>query len=91
MGRSTWNKRSQFQQLLILYCQQWQNSRVWLISWTVQLNNKLHLSMNILQLNCPSTCTSNHTKQFKCPNAGTVLLQNIHAEIKLITFIALSS
>ena len=26
-----------------------------------------------------------------CPNAGTVLLQNIHAEIKFIIFIVLSS
>ena len=42
--------------------------------------------MNILQ-NCPSTDTSHGIRKYLCPDAGTVLLQNIHAEIKFIIFI----
>ena len=33
---------------------------------------------------------SNHITQFQCPNAGTVVLQDIHAENKFFIFIALS-
>ena len=34
---------------------------------------------------------STHITQFQCPNAGTVVLQDIYEENKFIIFIALSS
>ena len=50
-------------------------------------NNEFNLSMNYFVINCPRIGTSSHIKQHSCPNSGTVLLQNIHAENKFIIFL----